>query len=205
MEERELLEAAFRDRTLRVLACTSTLAAGVNLPAARVIIRSPYVGRDLLTRARYLQMCGRVMRPAKDKPDALIVDHAHNVRTHGVPQYNREWSLEQSKPSKPVLSVKTCPQCFAIIDRGENVCSECGLKIPFLQSVGRSNIKPAEGELVELTEPIKRFTKHQLELKKTYQELSETAANRGYKPGWAAVQFYQTYGHWPTKEIKGLA
>ena len=66
MDERDLLELSFRSGTLRVLVATSTLSSGVNLPARRVIVRSPLQGGALLDLLSYRQMAGRAGRAGTD-------------------------------------------------------------------------------------------------------------------------------------------
>ncbi|GMT18200.1 hypothetical protein PFISCL1PPCAC_9497 [Pristionchus fissidentatus] len=71
-DERKHVEAAYVSGILCVLCATSTLAAGVNLPARRVIIKAPVVGRDRLRKAQYLQMIGRAGRAGFDEKGEAV-------------------------------------------------------------------------------------------------------------------------------------
>jgi replicative superfamily II helicase len=64
--ERELIETAFRQKVLSVICCTSTLAAGVNLPARRVVLMNSKMGRNEVTTGEYRQMVGRAGRAGID-------------------------------------------------------------------------------------------------------------------------------------------
>ncbi|KAI9372787.1 hypothetical protein BJX61DRAFT_505709 [Aspergillus egyptiacus] len=66
-EEREAIAQAYDQGALKVLVATCSLAAGVNLPARRVIINGARMGRELVGPAMLRQMCGRAGRKGKDE------------------------------------------------------------------------------------------------------------------------------------------
>ncbi|XP_024031656.1 helicase and polymerase-containing protein TEBICHI [Morus notabilis] len=81
VEEREIVETCYRKGLVRVLTATSTLAAGVNLPARRVIFRQPRIGRDFLDGTRYKQMAGRAGRTGIDtKGESVLICKPEEIK-----------------------------------------------------------------------------------------------------------------------------
>lgn len=69
---RQIIEEAFRNRCLKILCATPTLAAGVNLPARTVIIPElwryePTYGMQYISVMEYKQFSGRAGRPRYDE------------------------------------------------------------------------------------------------------------------------------------------
>jgi len=67
---RTVVEEAFRDREVACICATPTLAAGINVPARRVVVRDQkrYAGSGMewLPTLEVHQMCGRAGRPGLD-------------------------------------------------------------------------------------------------------------------------------------------
>ena len=75
--QRELVETLFRRRLVRVLVATPTLAAGVNLPARRVVVDSVYRysggSNRPISVSEYKQLAGRAGRPGLDPVGEAVI------------------------------------------------------------------------------------------------------------------------------------
>lgn len=76
-KQREIIETAFRDKTIKVICCTPTLAMGVDLPAFRAIIRDMKRfgprGMAWIPVMEFQQICGRAGRPGHETYGEAIV------------------------------------------------------------------------------------------------------------------------------------
>eukprot|EP01133_Synstelium_polycarpum_P010899 gene10899-12704_t len=96
--EREIIEQAFKDKVINVLCSTSTLSAGVNLPAQRVILLSTRMGNNPISTRVYKQMCGRAGR-------AGIDTHGESFLFLNKKDYDSGVAIVTS-PLEPVISDK---------------------------------------------------------------------------------------------------
>ncbi|MBI5389616.1 hypothetical protein HZB01_04525 [Candidatus Woesearchaeota archaeon] len=110
-KQREMVEDEFRKGNLKIICATPTLAAGVDLPAFRAIIRDlkRYGGRwgmDWIPTLEYLQMAGRAGRPSYDTVGEAIVIAASEAEKSLIEEkyvYGEPESIYSKLAVEPVL------------------------------------------------------------------------------------------------------
>ncbi|MBP1449448.1 MAG: DEAD/DEAH box helicase [Thermoproteus sp.] len=95
LELRRLVEEGFRAGVIKAVVSTTTLAAGVNLPARRVVIAEvrrydPLSGEEEIPVMEYRQMAGRAGRPGLDPyGEAIAVAHSEREAEYIMERYIR--------------------------------------------------------------------------------------------------------------------
>jgi replicative superfamily II helicase len=98
--EKSVIEQGFRSGAILALCCTSTLAAGVNLPARRVVIRPD--DRNL-SMAQYRQMSGRAGRKGhSDVGESFFLTSSKNNPAQGFSRA-KEWVCGELPPLESQL------------------------------------------------------------------------------------------------------
>ncbi len=164
------------------------LTTGTDIPCLSVGI----LLRPTTSLAQYLQSVGRILRPYPGKTRALILDHVGSCLKFGLPDDDREWSLEGVKKKKrsgdAETKVRQCPKCFAVFEQGP-ICPECQHRIPTKER--KLNI--TEGELKEITkaeiELARRNKRREEGRAQTLEDLIKIEKERGYAKGWAYIRF----------------
>lgn len=144
-DERKSVIDAFAYGRLSILTSADLISEGFDVPG----IHGAILLRPTKSLSLYLQQVGRALRPHDGKQTAIILDHVGNCERHGLPDEEREWSLEgrsKAKTSAPSETTRECEQCFCRFSLFLRKCPECGFE---LQLKARE-IEQRDGELKEV-------------------------------------------------------
>lgn len=120
-ERAAILARLERGETLVVSNC-GVLCEGWDMPCVKVAI----LARPTKSLGLYLQQAGRILRPWNDTR-AIILDHAGNALEHGLPQDDRTFTLDRSRPKRSSPApMKACPECGCTVATATRECAECG-------------------------------------------------------------------------------
>lgn len=127
--ERETLINQLEAGFLQVICNVGIFGEGVDVPALGCCV----FWCNVSSRVRFLQGCGRIMRPYPGKTRAILIDHAGAVIQHGFPDEDMEWPLlgnanglfAERQKKGDTETVRYCPKCELQYSGGLE-CPQCG-------------------------------------------------------------------------------
>lgn len=142
---RQSLLKEFADGKIKVITSCDLISEGFDVPS----IEAAILLRPTQSLGLYLQQVGRALRTFEGKSEAIILDHAGNVKRHGLPDEERAWSLtgaaKKKAQKKSEVPIKTCGSCFATVAAAATHCS-CGYEFPAV----KREVNHVDGELQEI-------------------------------------------------------
>lgn len=177
-EERDEAVENFKTANIKVLSNVELFGEGFDLPSLEVAI----LLRPTASLGLFLQQCGRSLRTSPGKETAIILDHVGNCSRHGLPDEERDWSLEGHeggrKKTDDSETVKICPRCFAAQFPGRPMCAFCG----HVFELKSRKVEQVDGSLEEVNlDAMRRVKKMEQGKCETLAELVELGIKRGYR------------------------
>lgn len=172
---------------IQIMTSVDIVSEGFDLPKIKCAIQL----RPTQSTGLYMQQVGRILRPTPDGGEAYVLDHAGNYLLHGLPDEDREWTLDgivrhKSKDSDSI-KVRQCQKCFAVYEWNDQ-CPDCG----HINKTPPRKIREADGELTEVTkeqiEALKRDRVARMRSARTAEDIERVAKENGYKPGWVYMR-----------------
>lgn len=186
---REAVIKKFREGEIKILCNVDLFSEGFDAPeTACMILAKPT--RSLI---KYIQMVGRVLRPAEGKGRALVIDHSGTVHRLGFPTddlplfLNDGTKADSVKSERKIKQPKICVSCKAVDKQRRIVCPVCGYKT----EVKQKPLDIKEGDLnkiVKMPQSVKQAI---------WSGLLTYGTRKGYKRGWCAHAYKDLVGVWP--------
>jgi len=183
--EREATMAAFARGDIQVLTNCDLISEGFDVPAVGCVI----LLRPTKSLALYLQQIGRGLRPEPGKDRLVILDHAGNVMRHGMPDDDRDWTLEGVVRRRGAagggIAMRQCPSCYAVHTSARQ-CPGCGAGV----TAAKRAVETVGGELRRIDGARKKEPsefKRRLATCNTLDDLVAMGRDRGMAnpEGWA--------------------
>lgn len=176
--ERERAMRAFRNGEVRILCNCELFGEGLDVPDCECVV----LLRPTQSLTLFIQQSMRSMRYMPNKT-AIIIDHVGNCYRHGLPDDDREWSLEPKHKQESIVKIRECKNCFAVYPPNLSKCPYCGAEAT--HEIRKTDKKVVEVDLVELqrTEEIKSAAYSDLKAE-TWDDIVKIQKARGYKFWW---------------------
>ena len=156
-EHRSLIEDAFRDRLIKCVSATPTLAAGVNTPARRVIVRDwrrydgEFGGMQPLDVLEVHQMCGRAGRPGLDPyGEAVLLANSADTREELFDRY--VWA--EAEPVRSKLAAEPALRTHVLATVASGFAATRDGLLSFLDNTLYATQTDDEGRLAAVTDTV---------------------------------------------------
>ena len=177
-EQRTQIMQDFRDSKIMILTNCELFGEGLDVPDCECTV----LLRPTQSLTLYIQQSMRSMRYMPNKT-AIIIDHVGNCYLHGLPDDDREWTLESKAKQANMVKIRECPMCFSVYPPTKQKCPYCGYAA--VKEIQRKEKKTVEIDLVEMQrqEDIKNTKLADADLK-TWPEIVEFQKLHKYKFAW---------------------